>query len=89
MNSYTAEAYRAAAEIARRSGGLILPGAADAWEKKAEKMDKLAEYGVSLVDRVREMTTGEYGGYRSPEDTGMAIVSTLLQDGWTAPEGLF
>lgn len=90
MSSYTPEAYRAAAEIARRSTsavGVIREDLASEWETEAKRLERLGEYGTALANKVRDRTRNEVYGV-SPEALGMQLMAALLEDGWTPPEGL-
>lgn len=87
MNSYTADAYRAAAEIARRDGDGTLSVVASEWEEEAKRMERLGEYGRDLAEKVRSRTRYEFHDM-SPEAWGMQLMAALLEDGWKAPEGL-
>ena len=78
----TASDYRTAANIARLSHGTILPAAAAEWDRKAEKLEAREAYAVALY------RTG-FGPSQSALSGGTRIVSKLIEDGWTPPEGLF
>ena len=55
---------------------------------KADEMDRAAEYGLALANRIRERT--QYHHYEmAPQVWGMELVAALLEDGWTPPEGAF
>ena len=80
---FTSQDYRRAAAIARQSGGLVLPAAAEAWDRKAEKVEAQEKYAFELGKVASEQYN--YG----PGAVGMLLLARLLKDGWTAPEGLF
>lgn len=82
---HTAKDYRTAASIARESGGLTLPAAADAWELEAAKLEKrelfAEKLGLFIEDALNPRDSTLFNGTR--------LLTALLNQGWTPPEGLF
>lgn len=87
-NGFTSEELRTAARVARSAGGVIVPGVAESWEKRAEGMDRLAQHGKEIIDLVNQKAGSKHYFELPPDAHSMYLVSTLLEHGWTPPEGL-
>lgn len=77
MNKFTAAEYRLAAKIAMASD---LRDVAGAWTDAADKAQALEHYATKLGVMVHHSAP--------PFANGMKLLTQILDDGWTPPEGL-
>lgn len=76
--TFTANDYRAAAAVLREHAN------GSEWiaffEKRADYIEKRKAYAHEL---------GQVGRADAPDTRGLLLLSKILRDGWTPPEGLF
>lgn len=78
----TAEDYRTAAKVAESSCDPDVAIMAEAWNAEADRLEERDQY----LARLGAVALDSRGG--SFIFIGTRIVSKLIEDGWTSPEGL-